>query len=56
MKRKYIHPKSITIQMNIEKMIALSQFSGGDNNVIDPGEGEYEGDFQSSKKEFPWED
>ena len=56
MKKTYIQPISDLILMESENMIATS-INPGDSHQITPDEGDYEGDFMSSKKdsEFPWE-
>ena len=52
MKKTYITPETCAINLETAEVLAGSVLNpeGGDNMNITPGEGEYEGEFQSQKR------
>lgn len=52
MKKTYITPEACSINLETAEVLAGSILSGGgeDYTEVTPGEGEYEGEFQSQKR------
>lgn len=48
MKKNYMAPTVRTVNFSMEGMIASSQITG--IGLVSPGEGEYDGEFQSNKR------
>lgn len=58
MKKVYVKPESEEIRMESEGFLAASgdALQSGDSNSVTPGNGEYNGIFQSRRRNTIWSD